>query len=144
MLWQSHPPWLDHSNYTWRRVQVMKLLIMQLSSSLLLSSLLGRNKDLPKPHPKLLTLKASAARFVETFDEAQFVKPKRTCSYQKLHVAHLAADAVERVSRHTTGTHSVSSYRRCWLFVVTYYYYFNCKWVFTQWQWFYNRTQHTK
>jgi hypothetical protein len=27
----SHPPWLDHSNYTWRRVQVMKLLIMQCS-----------------------------------------------------------------------------------------------------------------
>jgi hypothetical protein len=26
----SHPPWLDHYNYTWRRVQVMKLLIMQL------------------------------------------------------------------------------------------------------------------
>jgi hypothetical protein len=24
----SHPPWLDHSNYTWRRVQVMKLLIL--------------------------------------------------------------------------------------------------------------------
>jgi hypothetical protein len=24
-----HPPWLDHSNYTWRKVQVMKLLIMQ-------------------------------------------------------------------------------------------------------------------
>jgi hypothetical protein len=24
-----HRPWLDHSNYTWRRVQVMKLLIMQ-------------------------------------------------------------------------------------------------------------------
>jgi hypothetical protein len=23
-----HPPWLDHSNYTWWRVQVMKLLIM--------------------------------------------------------------------------------------------------------------------
>jgi hypothetical protein len=21
-----HPPWLDHSNYTWRRVQVMKFL----------------------------------------------------------------------------------------------------------------------
>jgi hypothetical protein len=20
----SHPPWLDHSNYTWRRIQVMK------------------------------------------------------------------------------------------------------------------------
>jgi hypothetical protein len=24
----SHPPWLHHSNYTWRRVQVMKPLIM--------------------------------------------------------------------------------------------------------------------
>jgi hypothetical protein len=24
----SHPCWRDHSNYTWRRVQVMKLLIM--------------------------------------------------------------------------------------------------------------------
>jgi hypothetical protein len=27
----SHPPWLDRSNYTWRRVQVMKFLIMQFS-----------------------------------------------------------------------------------------------------------------
>jgi hypothetical protein len=27
----SHPPRLAHSNYTWRRVQVMKLLIIQLS-----------------------------------------------------------------------------------------------------------------
>jgi hypothetical protein len=27
----SHPPWLDHSNYTWRRVQVMKLVVMQFS-----------------------------------------------------------------------------------------------------------------
>jgi hypothetical protein len=23
MLCPSHPPWLDHSNYAWRRVQVM-------------------------------------------------------------------------------------------------------------------------
>jgi hypothetical protein len=30
-----HPPSLDHSNYTWRRVQVMKLLIMQLSPNLM-------------------------------------------------------------------------------------------------------------
>jgi hypothetical protein len=29
----SHPPWLDHSNYSERRVQVMKLLIMQFSST---------------------------------------------------------------------------------------------------------------
>jgi hypothetical protein len=27
----SHPPWFHHSNYTWRRIQVMKLLIMQFS-----------------------------------------------------------------------------------------------------------------
>jgi hypothetical protein len=27
----SHPPWLDNSNYTWRKFQVMKLLIMQFS-----------------------------------------------------------------------------------------------------------------
>jgi hypothetical protein len=27
----SLPPWLDHSNYIWWRVQVMKLVIMQLS-----------------------------------------------------------------------------------------------------------------
>jgi hypothetical protein len=27
----SHPPWFDHSNYAWRRVRVMKPLIMQFS-----------------------------------------------------------------------------------------------------------------
>jgi hypothetical protein len=29
----SHRPWFDHVNYAWRRVQVMKLLIMQFSPS---------------------------------------------------------------------------------------------------------------
>jgi hypothetical protein len=29
--YQSHRPWVDHSNYIWRRVQDMKLLIMQFS-----------------------------------------------------------------------------------------------------------------
>jgi hypothetical protein len=28
---QSHPSWYNHSNYTWRRLQVTKLLIMQFS-----------------------------------------------------------------------------------------------------------------
>jgi hypothetical protein len=28
-----HPPWFDYSNYTWRRVQAVKLLIMQFSSA---------------------------------------------------------------------------------------------------------------
>jgi hypothetical protein len=27
----SHPPWLDHFDYTWRRVQIMKLLSMLFS-----------------------------------------------------------------------------------------------------------------
>jgi hypothetical protein len=31
MPYPPHPPWLDHSNCVWRGVQVMKLLIMQLS-----------------------------------------------------------------------------------------------------------------
>jgi hypothetical protein len=39
----SHPPWLDNSNYTWRRVQVMKLLIMQFSQPPVTSSLFGPN-----------------------------------------------------------------------------------------------------
>jgi hypothetical protein len=29
----SHPPWFYNSDFTWRRVRVMKLLVMQLSSS---------------------------------------------------------------------------------------------------------------
>jgi hypothetical protein len=39
----SHCPWLDHSNYIWRRVQVMKLLIMQFSLSPTISSLFSPN-----------------------------------------------------------------------------------------------------
>jgi hypothetical protein len=39
----SHPPWLDHSNYIWRRVQVMKLLIMQFSPTSCHLSLFGPN-----------------------------------------------------------------------------------------------------
>jgi hypothetical protein len=27
----SHPPWLDHSNYTWQWVQALKLLLMHFS-----------------------------------------------------------------------------------------------------------------
>jgi hypothetical protein len=29
----SHPSWLDHSNYTWTRVKVMKFFIMQFSGT---------------------------------------------------------------------------------------------------------------
>jgi hypothetical protein len=28
----SHSPWLDHSNYIWRRVQITKLLVLQFSA----------------------------------------------------------------------------------------------------------------
>jgi hypothetical protein len=34
MARSSHPPRLDYSNYTWRRVQTMKLLLMQFSSGI--------------------------------------------------------------------------------------------------------------
>jgi hypothetical protein len=44
----SHPPWLYHSNHTWRRVQIMKLLIMHpslhLSSAQISSSAENRYK----------------------------------------------------------------------------------------------------
>jgi hypothetical protein len=39
----SHPPWLDHSKYTWWRVQVLKLLIIQFSPTSLTYSLFGPN-----------------------------------------------------------------------------------------------------
>jgi hypothetical protein len=38
-----HPPWLDHSNYAWRRVQVMKLLICSFLQPPVISSLFGPN-----------------------------------------------------------------------------------------------------
>jgi hypothetical protein len=37
----SHPPWLDYSNYIWRSVQLMKLLVIQLSQPPVTSGLLG-------------------------------------------------------------------------------------------------------
>jgi hypothetical protein len=40
---QSHHPWLDNSNYVWRRVQVMKLLICSFMQSPVTSSLFGPN-----------------------------------------------------------------------------------------------------
>jgi hypothetical protein len=39
----SHPPRLDYSNYTWRRVQITKLLVMQFLHSPVTSSLFGPN-----------------------------------------------------------------------------------------------------
>jgi hypothetical protein len=43
MSFPSQPPWFHHSNYTWRRVQVMKLLIMQLLHPPVTSSPIGPN-----------------------------------------------------------------------------------------------------
>jgi hypothetical protein len=39
----SHPPWPDHSSYTWQTVQVMKLLIMLFSPTSLYFFPLGPN-----------------------------------------------------------------------------------------------------
>jgi hypothetical protein len=43
MHYPSHPFWFDHSNYTWQRVQFMKLLIMQFLQPFITSSLFGPN-----------------------------------------------------------------------------------------------------
>jgi hypothetical protein len=43
MTCPSHPSRLDHSNYTWRRVQAMKLLICSFLQSPVTSSLFGPN-----------------------------------------------------------------------------------------------------
>jgi hypothetical protein len=60
LLHPSHPPWLDYSNYTWRRVQLMKLLIMQFSpTSLLTSSLFGPNILLNTLFSNTLSLRSS-------------------------------------------------------------------------------------
>jgi hypothetical protein len=52
----SHPHWLDHSNYTWRRVQVMKLLIMQFRQPPFTSSLFDPNTVLSTLFSNTLSL----------------------------------------------------------------------------------------
>jgi hypothetical protein len=59
----SHPPWLDHSNYIWRRVQVMKLLIMMFSPifhhfNSLLSTYSTQHPVLKHPSPLMSETKA--------------------------------------------------------------------------------------
>jgi hypothetical protein len=55
----SLSPWFDHSNYTWRSVRIMKILIMQLSpASHYFTSL--RSKYSPQ-HP---ILKHSSSMFI--------------------------------------------------------------------------------
>jgi hypothetical protein len=39
----SHPPWLDHTNYTWRRLQAKKFLIMKFPRVSITSSILSPN-----------------------------------------------------------------------------------------------------
>jgi hypothetical protein len=56
----SHTPSLDHSNYTWRRVQVMKLLIMQFSpTSCHFSSLRAKYFTQHHVHSRTLSLCSS-------------------------------------------------------------------------------------
>jgi hypothetical protein len=43
MLYPLHPPWLDHSNYIWRKVRVMTLPSMQFSPSFYVSSVFCPN-----------------------------------------------------------------------------------------------------
>jgi hypothetical protein len=53
----SQPPSFDHSNYAWRRVHVMKLLIMQFSPTSLTSPLFGPNILLNTLFSNTLSLK---------------------------------------------------------------------------------------
>jgi hypothetical protein len=57
--WPSHPPWLRHSNYVWRGVQVMKLLIMQFPPIPVTSSLFGPNIPLNTLFSNTLSLCSS-------------------------------------------------------------------------------------
>jgi hypothetical protein len=50
----SHPPRLDYSNYTCRRVQIMKLIVMQFSS--LSRHLIPLRSKYPPQHPVLKRL----------------------------------------------------------------------------------------
>jgi hypothetical protein len=57
---QSHPPCIDYSDYTWRRVQITTLLIMQFLHPLIISSLFG---------PKILL----STLFTNTFSPCSFL-----------------------------------------------------------------------
>jgi hypothetical protein len=46
----SHPPWLDHSNYAWRRVQVIRGFVNVFVTSLFFY---GEEFLAPRPTPKL-------------------------------------------------------------------------------------------
>jgi hypothetical protein len=51
MLYPSNPPWLNHSNYTWKRVQVMKFVIKQFSSNC--RHFISLQSKYSPPHPVL-------------------------------------------------------------------------------------------
>jgi hypothetical protein len=50
--------------------------------------------------------------------------------------------ALHYMFRHFLGHHQASQqeYQTKFFFIIIY---FNCKWVFTRWKWYYNKTQHT-
>jgi hypothetical protein len=60
----SHPPWLDHSNYVWRGVQVMELLTMQFS-----------------PKRERETIKLVTAQLCPT--SSYFLSPRKPSIYQE-------------------------------------------------------------
>jgi hypothetical protein len=52
----SHPPWLDYSNYTWQRVVITKLLVMQFSPPSVTSALFSPNIHLSTLFSNTLSL----------------------------------------------------------------------------------------
>jgi hypothetical protein len=68
----SHPPWLDHSDYIWWRVQLMKLLIMQFSP-------ISHHFTLFSPHNLLSTLFSNTLSLCSSISITDYVShPYRT------------------------------------------------------------------
>jgi hypothetical protein len=65
MLPPSHPSWLHHSTYTWRRAQIMKLLIMHFSTLVLFFTWQsGRNLNLGNWVNRTRNLKTPFVKFL--------------------------------------------------------------------------------
>jgi hypothetical protein len=109
----SHSLWLDHSNYTWPRVQVMKLLITQFSPASRHFSLLSRtlfsNTSVYVSHPFKITRKIIVLYIANFtfFDRRREDKRFWTEWYQPLPEFNLL---------------SISSWIKCWSVTIVHKY----------------------
>jgi hypothetical protein len=71
----SHPPQLDHSNYTLRRVQIMKLLVIQFSP--FFRHLIPLRSKYPPQHPVLKHPQSSSYSLIEHKNIIHFIKAQK-------------------------------------------------------------------